>query len=248
MFISAVSFVSVFSLVVIVHELGHFLAARKTGVRVYEFSIGFPFSPRLLTLFRYKETEFTLRLLPLGGFVSFSRDETEGADLFEAAYGDRALIMAAGSLSNIIFAFLVLVPVLMAGRHLSFFEAAGAAAETFWAMVSGTAAVLLNLLSGSGMEGLAGPVGIAAVAGKAAHKGLLSLAYFTGLLSMSLGVMNLLPLPALDGGQLSMMLFEAVRRKPLSLKTYQVVNALGLALFLVMTVLVTYRDVIRLAA
>src|SRR4030042_1070327 len=99
MLIAFFSFLAVFSLVVLVHELGHFLVARKAGVKVYEFSIGFPFSPRVLTLFRYKETEFTLRLLPLGGFVSFSKDGDEDAkELFEASYFKRASIMSAGSL------------------------------------------------------------------------------------------------------------------------------------------------------
>ena len=71
------AFALVFTLVVLVHEFGHFLAARRFGVKVYEFSIGFPFSPRLFTLFRHKETVFTVRLVPLGGFVSFSQDHGE---------------------------------------------------------------------------------------------------------------------------------------------------------------------------
>ena len=80
---SFVAFITVFSAVVLVHELGHFIAARRAGVKVYEFSIGFPFSPRLCTLFRHRETAFTLRLLPLGGFVRFSKDEDDEAkDLF----------------------------------------------------------------------------------------------------------------------------------------------------------------------
>ncbi|VAX33786.1 hypothetical protein MNBD_NITROSPIRAE03-1275 [hydrothermal vent metagenome] len=53
--------------------------------------------------------------------------------------------------------------------------------------------------------------------------------YFTGILSMSLGIINLLPLPALDGGQLSMLLIEAIRQKPLSLGTYQIVTVLGMS-------------------
>lgn len=60
MIISVIAFIAVFTLVVLVHELGHFIAARKAGIKVYEFSIGFPFSPKIFTLFRHKETEFTL--------------------------------------------------------------------------------------------------------------------------------------------------------------------------------------------
>ncbi len=250
MLISLISFLLVFSLIVLVHEMGHFLAARSVGVRIYEFSIGFPFSPKILTLFRNRETEFTLRLLPLGGFVSFSKDKEEVAgDLFGAPYLNRALIMSAGSLFNIIFAFLIFVPVLIAGKHIPFAEAVWISAKTVWAVLSGTITVIFNLFSGhASTEGLLGPVGIAAVAGKAASKGLLSLVYFTGLLSMSLGVMNLIPLPALDGGQLFMLLIESVRRRPLSLETYQMVNMVGLTLFLILTVIVTYRDVVKLVA
>jgi regulator of sigma E protease len=249
MLIAFISFIVVFSLVVLIHELGHFLAARKAGVKVYEFSIGFPFSPRVLTLFRHKETEFTLRF-PLGGFVSFSKDGDEGADdLFGASYSDRALIMSAGSLSNVVFAFLIFVPVFIAGKHIPFTEAVLASANTVWSILSGTVVVISNIFSGNGsMEGLSGPVGIAAIAGQAASKGLLSLAYFTGILSMSLGVMNLIPLPALDGGQLLMLLIEALRKRPLSLKTYQIVNLIGLSLFLILTVLVTYKDITKLIA
>lgn len=250
MIISFMAFIIVFSIIVLVHEFGHFIAARKAGVKVYEFSIGFPFSPKVLTFFRHKETEFTLRLLPLGGFVSFSKEGDEGADdLFGASYSNRALIMSAGSISNIAFAFLIFIPVFVAGKHIPFIDAVFASAKTVWAIFSGTVAFMLNVFSGSGsMEGLSGPVGIAEMAGKAASKGFLNLIYFAGVLSMSLGIMNLFPLPALDGGQLVMLLIESVRKKPLKLKTYQTVNLIGFALFIILSVLVTYRDIVKLVA
>jgi regulator of sigma E protease len=59
--------------------------------------------------------------------------------------------------------------------------------------------------------------------------------------------MNLIPFPALDGGQLAMLFIEAVKRKPLSIRTHQVVNLVGMALFLIMTALVTYRDLVKMA-
>ncbi len=250
MIISFMVFIAVFTLIVLVHELGHFIAARKAGVKVYEFSIGFPFSPRLLTLFRHKETLFTVRLLPLGGFVSFSQDDGEDdIELFKTSNNKRAIILSAGSLFNIAFAFMVFIPVFMIGKHFNIIDAIAMSAKTVWEILSGTVAVLLNLLLGhGGMEGLAGPVGIAAMAGKAAGKGFLNLIYFTGVLSMSLGIMNLFPLPALDGGQLVMLLIEAIKKKPLRLKTYQAVNLIGFALFIILSVLVTYRDVVKLIA
>ncbi len=251
MVVSLVSFIAVFTLVVLVHEFGHFLAARKSGIKVYEFSIGFPFSPKIFTFFHHKETEFTLRLLPLGGFVSFSKDGTteEAKALLEAPRMRRALIMAAGSLANIFFALLLFVPVFMIGKHLHFLDAAALSAKTTWSAVSGTVMFLVNLFSGSGvMEGLSGPVGIAAMAGKAASKGLVNLSYFTAALSLSLGIMNLIPFPALDGGQLLMLAMESIRRKPFSPKTYQAATIAGLALFVLLTVVVSYRDIVKLIA
>ncbi|MEK6698790.1 MAG: site-2 protease family protein [Nitrospirota bacterium] len=245
MLMSIAAFIAVFTVVVLVHELGHFLAARRAGVKVYEFSIGFPFSPRIVTLFRHRETEFTLRLLPLGGFVSFSKDgDDEAADLFGASIGRRALIMSAGSFFNIAFAFLTFIVVFAMGKHMPAPDAIAASAKTVWSVISGTVGFIVSAFSGHGsLEGLAGPVGIAAIAGKAAAKGILNLVYFTGMLSLSLGIMNLIPFPALDGGQLFMLLIEAIKRKPLSLRTYQVVNLVGMGLFFILTVLVTYKDI-----
>lgn len=248
MLISIISFLAVFTIVVLVHELGHFLAARRAGVKVYEFSIGFPFSPKIITLFRHRETEFTLRLLPLGGFVSFSKEGDEkAADLFGASSCNRALITSAGSLFNIAFAFLLFIVVFAMGRHLPIPEAIAASAKTVWSVTTGTIGFIVSVFSGHGSwEGLSGPVGIAAIAGKAASAGILNLLYFTGMLSMSLGILNLLPLPALDGGQLLMLGIEAIKRKPLSISTYQAINAVGFALFILLTLFVTYRDIIKL--
>jgi len=119
MMISFAAFLMVFTTVVLVHELGHFLAARRAGVPVYEFSIGFPFSPKIVTFFKHRETEFTLRLLPLGGFVRFSKDgDEEALDLFKASIRNRALIMSAGSLFNIAFALLVFIAVYAMGKNM----------------------------------------------------------------------------------------------------------------------------------
>ena len=248
MIISLLAFLSVFTVIVVIHEFGHFMTARNAGIKVYEFSIGFPFSPRLFTVFRHKETAFTVRLLPVGGFVSFSQDgDEDAADLFQASNKKRALVLSAGSLFNIIFAFMVLVPVFVVGKHLNLTDAVWLSTRTVWSMLSGTIIFFMNILTGNGtMDGLSGPVGIAAMAGQAASKGILNLLYFTGVLSMSLGIMNLLPLPALDGGHLILLFVESIRKKPLSPKLYQVVTLVGLSLFLVLTVAVTYKDIARL--
>jgi regulator of sigma E protease len=249
MLISIIAFLAVFTIIVLVHELGHFIAARAAGVKVYEFSIGFPFSPKVLTLFRHRETEFTFRLLPLGGFVSFSKDGEEGAELLGASHLGRAAILSAGSLFNVAFAFLIFMAVFVLGKQVPISGAVFLSAKLLWEILAGTAVFIADLVSGSGsMEGLSGPVGIASMAGQAASKGFFSLMYFAGILSMSIGLLNLLPLPALDGGQLSMLLIEAIRQKPLSLRTYQIATVLGMSLLLILTAIVTYKDIVGLIA
>jgi len=250
MLVSLSAFLAVFTVIVVVHELGHFIAARKAGIRVYEFSLGFPFSPRLFTLFRQKETAFTVRMLPIGGFVAFSPEGDEDAPgLLAASRGKRALVLSAGSLFNIVFAFAVFVAVFVMGRHLTLVDAVLLSAGTVWDMMSGTILFFQHICTGHGaLEGLSGPVGIAVMAGRAADTGILNLFYFAGGLSMSLGILNLLPLPALDGGHILLLCIEALRKKPVHPGVYQAATLVGLSLFLVLTAVVTYKDIAKVIA
>ncbi|MDB9748050.1 RIP metalloprotease RseP, partial [Gammaproteobacteria bacterium] len=85
-----------------------------------------------------------------------------------------------------------------------------------------------KMLTGNmGAENLSGPIGIAQMAGNTAQAGLLPFMYLMALLSISLGVLNLLPIPVLDGGQLTLLGIEAVRGKPLSEKTENIIYTGG---------------------
>src|SRR2546421_13113876 len=72
-------FVATLGLLIFVHELGHFLAAKSVGVTVEEFAFGF--GPKLLTLMKRGGTEYTVRALPLGGFVSMIGMQPEDVDV-----------------------------------------------------------------------------------------------------------------------------------------------------------------------
>jgi regulator of sigma E protease len=251
--ISILAFLFVFTIVVLIHEFGHFIAAKKIGINAYEFSIGFPFSPKMATLFRHKETEFTLRLLPLGGFVSFSKEENGDSppspEFLQEHKWKRAVIISAGSIFNIIFAFLLIAIAIMFAKHISLFEAMSASLKTIEAVSVGTVQLIFNLFSGNGsMDSLSGPIGIAVMAGKVADAGFINLLYFTGLLSLSLGILNLLPFPALDGGHLIILAIESLKRSPLSQRTYQVISIAGISFFLILTFIATYKDILRLIA
>lgn len=93
---------------------------------------------------------------------------------------------------------------------------------------------------------VSGPVGTASAIGKSASIGLSSLLLIVAFISINLGIMNLLPFPALDGGRILLLLIEAIRRKPLSPKVEMALNGVGLVLLMGLMVLVTFKDVIGL--
>ena len=93
---------------------------------------------------------------------------------------------------------------------------------------------------------LAGPVGIAQITGQYAQHGLLSLLNFLAFFSINVGVLNLLPIPALDGGRLVFILIEAIRGKPIDLKKENQFHAVGMVLLLSLMAVLTINDVLRL--
>jgi regulator of sigma E protease len=95
-------------------------------------------------------------------------------------------------------------------------------------------------------ETLGGPILIAQIAGDQARQGISAFAYFLGLLSVNLGILNLLPIPILDGGHLLFFSVEALMRKPISQQARMVAHQVGMALILTLTALVFYNDIVRL--
>ncbi|NTV63366.1 MAG: site-2 protease family protein [Oscillochloris sp.] len=112
------AFLLMLALLVIVHELGHFLSAIWMGIKVEEFGIGYP--PRALVLFERNGVKYTLNWLPLGGFVRFASDgETQdslygaGGSLAAAPPWRKILVMVAGPLMNLVLAMLILGVIFM---------------------------------------------------------------------------------------------------------------------------------------
>jgi regulator of sigma E protease len=93
---------------------------------------------------------------------------------------------------------------------------------------------------------LGGPIRIAEIAGQQLEAGWMNLLYFTGLLSINLGVLNLLPIPVLDGGHLVFLTLEAVRRKPLSEQSMILAQKVGIALLGSLMIFVFYNDIARI--
>lgn len=93
---------------------------------------------------------------------------------------------------------------------------------------------------------LGGPILIAQIAGQQMKAGFVNLLYFMGLLSVNLGVLNLLPVPVLDGGHLMFLTIEAVRRKPLEERAQIIAQQVGMALLGTLMIFVFYNDILRL--
>lgn len=352
MILSVLVFIIIFSIVVISHEMGHFLIARMNGIAVKEFAVGM--GPVIYKK-KKKETEWVIRLLPIGGACVF-----EGADIFvedeeekeNPAEGDfrsanvwrRIATVLAGPVFNVILGFflaLILVgftgtdrPVIqdlipdypaeeagliagdliteMDGENINLYreisinsylnkgedieityerdgveyetviqpkydaetdryyigfigsgeyvEATGlkvfsyAWYEVKYALSSTIKSLQMLVTGNANSEDVSGPVGITLIIDDVIETSspygissvVLTLCNFALLLSVNLGVLNLLPIPALDGGRLILMLVEVVRGKPLEPEKEGVIQFVGFALIVLLMVFVLYNDITKL--
>lgn len=106
---------------------------------------------------------------------------------------------------------------------------------------------LIDLVSGRyGADAVSGPVGMAGAVGEATRSGFSSLLYLFILITMNLGVFNLLPIPALDGGRIVFLAIEGIRGKPVKKEVEQTVNTVGIMLLMAVMLFVTVKDIFNL--
>jgi regulator of sigma E protease len=116
-----------------------------------------------------------------------------------------------------------------------------------WMYISLTATGLVKIIQQVvPASEIGGPILIAQIAGEQMKAGWLNLVYFIGLLSVNLGLLNLLPIPVLDGGHLAFLTIEGLRRKPLNLRTQILAQQVGIGLLGTLMIFVFYNDIIRL--
>jgi len=116
MLLTIVSFVVVLGILVFFHELGHYWVARRNGIVVEEFGLGYP--PRLVKLFTYDGTDFTLNALPLGGFARMKGEDagdTSPGSFNGASIGGRAMTLIAGPAMNFVLAIVLFAASFLAG-------------------------------------------------------------------------------------------------------------------------------------
>ena len=239
--ISAIKIIFLLGFLIFIHELGHFTVAKLCKVTVNEFSIGF--GP---TIWKKQgiETKYALRLIPLGGFVSMEgeeeRSDKEGS-FSNSSIPKRIAIVAAGGLVNIIFA-LIVYQILITVLTGDFTKALSSTVSFAFSIVDS----LKMLFSGGvSVDQLMGPVGISSVVAQTSN--LAEFVYILAVISMSLGVTNLLPFPPLDGGKIVFLILEGIRKKPLKEETEIKIQMLGFAVLIILSIYVTCNDVTRIA-
>ncbi len=106
---------------------------------------------------------------------------------------------------------------------------------------------LFDFVTGKyGMDALSGPVGVTSTIADATKNGLHSILYLASIIAMNLGVFNMLPIPALDGGRVFFMLVELVRGKPINREYEAMVHFIGIVALMSLMVIITYKDIIKL--
>lgn len=339
----ALSFIVVLGIVVFVHELGHFVAARLSGVRVYEFALGF--GPRLWSR-QVGDTIYAIRVLPLGGMCRLAgMDDSELGDekvgpndpssFQNKPIWKKIFIVVAGPLMNFVLAVAILmglfgvygvpmatvtkvfddspaeragfvegdtifsvngkpvagvagfvsavstnwdrsvdVEVLRDHEHVivtvvpQYDEeaevgrigvglsespvkggvrgTAGEAVAYTFGVVDTTLSMLGAALTGRAKADVSGPIGIAGMSAQAARAGFPSLMMLVALISISLGLLNLMPVPVLDGGWVLLLLIEAIKGRPLSPEFEGALRFIGVALLVLLMVYATVSDISRL--
>jgi regulator of sigma E protease len=230
---SYLGILALLSLLIVLHELGHLIAARWTGIPVAGFSVGF--GPKLWAR-RWGPVEYALRAIPLGGFVL----PAVGDDEFRAIpLRKRLVFFLGGPLANLL-APLPLLSILNGIRGGgSFYNLAvlpfRQVALFCWQLLGSLASLV------SHPESISGVIGIVVEGGRQAQAGMgLEVAIS---LSLSLAVFNLLPIPMLDGGQITLACLEQAFPRFVRLRVP--LTVLGMILLAVLMIYSNGHDVVR---
>ena len=253
--ISAIKIIFLLGFLILIHEGGHFLVAKLCKVKVNDFSIGF--GPKIWSK-QGENTQYSIRLIPLGGFVSMEGEDTasdaEGS-FSKASIPKRIAIVMAGAIVNILFGLIIYFLLMSFAGTMTLSD--GTILEDTFANHIYNGVVKTVEFSNSILEGLkslvtegikidqmTGIVGISDTV--AATNGIKQYIYIMAIISVSLGITNLLPIPALDGGKIVLLIIEAIRKKPLKQETEAAITLLGFSLLIMLSVYVTYNDILRI--
>ena len=311
------------------HELGHFIVAKLSDIKVNEFSLGL--GPQLISM-KLKETHYSIRLLPFGGYVKMEGEDTDTSD--PRAFNNKSAlvrlgVILAGPLMNFILAILLLgiigfssgiatlqvkvipgqpaqlsgiqdndviyainnqkvsgwdevveiissmpnekisVTVIRDGKYMDFDVNTTMEPETqrgiigiqsvivkhsileslkygfqktFW-ILKVILVGIFQTIAGKVKADVVGPVGLVHIVGEAAKIGVYQVLYIAAIISANLGLFNLFPIPALDGGRGMFLLIEILRGRPIEPEREGLIHFIGFALLMFLMILVLFKDI-----
>ena len=229
-----------------IHELSHMFTAKAFGVKVLKFSFGF--GTRLLHR-QIGETSYELRLLPLGGYVQFKGENPEikeDGGFFSLVWYKRVLVALAGPTANLILGFLI-IWVLFLLKDYPIIEAIRRTFSISSMVVVGTIKYMGGFfVAKSHVSDMSGPIAITRVMASSLKENLFQFFFILSVISLSLGLFNFIPLPALDGGHALLYTIEGLRKKPFTTRVYEIGGYIGFFLLAMLMVLVVYLDISKL--
>jgi regulator of sigma E protease len=120
-------------------------------------------------------------------------------------------------------------------------------AKSYWNMIVLFVSGIVGMIKGSVPVNLTGPVGLAQLTGEIVKTGIANLLSFAAVISLNLGIINIFPIPAMDGGRIVFVLLEWVRRgKRVSPKTEAMVHSIGFMLLMLLFIVISYHDILRI--
>ena len=243
--------VLLFFSMILIHEFGHFISSKVLGVKVNEFSIGM--GPALFK--RQKgETLLAVRLFPIGGYCALEGETSEDVEadkidprsFLNQPFFNKVIILIAGSFMNVLFCVILLV-----GVYLSLGVPFIASVKSSLALTGYLGASIFQgfklIFSGAvSKDDVMGIVGMASLVSEQAKTGLLDVTYLMAMLSVNLGIMNMLPIPALDGGRIFILILKKLSGGRITDKAEAIINLIGMVLLLILMVFLIINDTLRL--
>ncbi|WP_170237047.1 RIP metalloprotease RseP [Streptococcus hyovaginalis] len=133
----------------------------------------------------------------------------------------------------------------MPGLKTGFMDKVVGGIRESWQRATVIIRALKNLITNFSLNKLGGPVAMYQMSNQAAKSGLVDILYLMAMLSINLGIFNLVPIPALDGGKIFINIIEAIRRKPLSQEVETYITLAGVGIMLILMIAVTWNDIMR---